>query len=252
MKTISCSVSVLLAVIFFSFGTVSALAFDVSVGGSMWVSKWEPFYAQSAKMASGEKVTIDPGLIAGPVVSVRFADAWSWGNSLLLGKYEGRDSLGGISQPNETWRADFDSTLNYSINRYVKVFGGFKYLYMDYTLPDAYGEGLDYKFTNRGYGPALCFSLTLPLTDSLFTILNLSGIYLKDAIDYSGGRVDRFNAYGGNSTLTLAYYFASVGVTASAGVRYQYLKYYEITKFTGMDETSDKFYGMIVSLICTF
>jgi len=63
-------------------------------------------------------------------------------------------------------RYDSDTALNYSINRYIKLFGGAKA--MGYSWKDG---------SHYGVGPALGIGLTLPLSASLFLLGNLSGLY---------------------------------------------------------------------------
>jgi hypothetical protein len=244
-------------------------AADVSVGGSMWVSQWEPFFTQSMKKSIDQlttadykyssKVDVDTGLVCGPLVSVRLGDSLSWGNMLLVGKYDGIlkmrvvETATGNSQSSEmkftTWRGDIDSTLNYSLNRYFKVFGGVKCMYMEYAMSS---EGDDSNTNSKGVGPALGVSLSLPLTDNLFGVFNVSSLYLRTVMDPAEGKDMWFNVLGGNTTLSLAYYFSSLSLTASAGVRYQQLRYFESTSGTGMDKSDDKFYGLVFSLIYTF
>ena len=160
-----------------------------------------------------------------------YDDATSWSGS-------GTSSL-------TVWRGDLDSTLNYSLNRYFKVFGGLKCMYMSYSFDSS-------TTLNKGVGPGLGFSASLPVMDNFFALFNLSGLYLRNVLSGGDDGDMWFNVYGVNSSLSLAYYFPSLNLTASAGVRYQQLRYMESTANTGVDNTDDKFYGLVLSLIYTF
>lgn len=242
----------ILAVLCAAFFPSAAKAADVSVGGYVWYAEWKPFFNKGFSQYN-MSYSSDPGFLYGPLVSVRFADQWSWSNMFLYGKFDGDVKWGqsgyGGSFSMDPSRFDLDSTLNYTINRYFKVFGGVKGWYMktSFTSPDGKMES-----SNTALGSGLGASVSLPLSNSLFAIANLSGLYLRNRQLLDSDPDDWYNVYGVNTTLSLAYYFAEAHTTASLGVRYQYLKYYADTSSNIYDDSRDLFYGVMLSVIYTF
>ena len=213
------------------------------------------------------------GPMAGPSLSVSFADRWSLSSVFLAGRFIANSSgpvTQGVTEKfypyvsdvvvflNSHYRRvitryDSDTTIACGLNRYVRLFAGFKY--QGY----AYNESIDYLADSGGtiggynaegiarfhsFGGGLGLGLTLPLAQGLFASLNLSGLCMYGTASYDFGRQyawsgspppipiltqfsgERYWSAGGNSTLALTYQFEKAGVALSLGFRYQMLYYF--------------------------
>lgn len=200
----------------------------VSLGFSSWYAWWE--------MKPDSRSTVDPAPLYGPVLGVDFAGRWSLTSVLLTGKFVDEDDMFGDV---EYRRYDSDSAINYSLNRYFKIFAGFKYMRYDMSI-----DSLDIELKHISYGPGLGIGVTIPISDSLFAIANVSGMYLfgtKKALQSD------YYETGVNSALGLAYYIMPIATTITAGVRYQYFE----TR-TVEDDTNHHFYGVTLSAVWHF
>ncbi len=213
------------------------------------------------------------GPMAGPSLSVSFAGRWSLSSVFLAGRFIA-NSAGPVasgfteivypylptgSDPNALLishyrrvitRYDSDTTAACALNRYVRLFAGFKYQGYEYD------ESMDYLASNDGgliasgsarfhsFGGGLGIGLSLPLAAGLYAGINLSGLCLYGIASYdfdrqfmyaTSGQIfpipsqfsgERYWSAGGNSTLSLAYQFEKAGVTLSLGFRYQALYYF--------------------------
>jgi hypothetical protein len=210
--------------------TAESRAANISLGASSWYSWWEFKDNQSTKK-------MGPSLMLGPVVSVGLNNEWSLSAVLLIGKFKmkGDDSNMNLS------RLDLDTTINYSLNRYFKVFSGIKY--MEYT---------DTGFYHRSLGPALGIGLTVPVTDSLFFLANGSGIIMLGRHKNSEDSiVAKYKEPGYNTVLSLAYYIESISTTVNLGFRYQYFHTMYDDKSEG-GNNDHSFYGPTLSIIYSF
>jgi hypothetical protein len=200
----------------------------VSLGLSSWYAWWDtrPDYGYET----------DPEPLFGPVLGVDFAERWSLTSVLLVGTYHAKNDI----DPEYTYRRyDSDSALNYSLNRYFKVFAGFKYMRYDTS-----SDQLDRDVKQISYGPGIGVGFTLPLSDSLFAIANVSAMYLF------GLQRDPWADWvevGYNTALGLAYYITPIATTITAGVRYQN---FETRAADG--DTKHKFYGMTLAAVWHF
>ncbi len=197
-------------------------AAGMSVGANAWYVQWD--------RTPSNDTDIDPGLMYGPVAGFDWGRNWSLTSVFLTGNFKAKmpPSSGGMELNYR--RYDSDTTLNYAVLKWFKMFGGFKYI--RYELKggnlDEFGtvlmpfEGGDIKHT--AYGPGAGIGITLPLADSLFVLGNFSVMYLFGKDILPGEPAARFNGTGYNATMGLAYYLDSISTTVTAGVRYQYFK----------------------------
>jgi hypothetical protein len=132
-------------------------ALQVGVGASAWYADW------SFESDNGN-AEFDPAFIYGPILTLGFSPKWALSGVFLYGKFDQTSTGGG---PGEISRFDSDVTLNYSVSQYFKVFAGLKY--MGYT----FDEG-----DHTGYGPGFGISIVVPVSDSLFLLGSLSGLYI--------------------------------------------------------------------------
>lgn len=195
----------------------------VSLGLSSWYAWWDtsPDYGYET----------DPEPLYGPVLGVDFAERWSLTSVLLMGTYYAKSDMG--FEEHKYRRYDSDTALNYSLNRYFKVFAGFKY--MRYDEPD---------IKQISYGPGIGMGFTLPLTDSLFAIANVSAMYL---FGLQRGVYTDYTEAGFNTALGLAYYITPIATTITAGVRYQVFE----TRSVDEDQTHH-FYGVTLAAVWHF
>lgn len=237
--------TVLLSLSFIIYPSIKkASAVEISAGASTWFCWWDSH-------VEGDNMNLKPTLLFGPALSARFNESWNLAGVFLYGKFKSKDDGDGSnnSGPDSITRFDSDLSLNYNFNRYVKVFGGGKY--MGFNLDENGGSGKHWSA-----GPGLGMGTTLPLTESLYLLFNLSGTYSwgkHDSHEDNGTKttVD-MNEMGGNTTLSLAYYFASASTSVSLGFRYHYL-YIDYSK--NNNNTKDgaiTFYGPTFSVIYSF
>ncbi|TAL39821.1 MAG: hypothetical protein EPN93_00830 [Spirochaetes bacterium] len=226
-------------------GTVPGHAVGMSVGANMWYVQWK------TTPSSGND--IDPGLMYGPVLGLDLAKKWSLTSVLLTGNFKLHADDAYSPQVNYR-RYDSDTTLNYSINKWLKVFGGFKYVRYDMKLGSLAEMGdllMPFEsgdFKHLSYGPGAGIGITLPLSDSFFLLGNGSLLYLYGKNSTSAAADSRFIDKGYNATLILAYYLDSISTTLSAGGRYQYFR----EENAHSNDTTMRFYGVTVSAIYHF
>jgi hypothetical protein len=223
---------ILLTGVIFLFSS-TAYALDISIGASGWYAWWK------MEDDDGHEVTTGPEPLYGPVLAINFSPTWSLTTVLLYGKYEIEDSGGG---PSDIDRYDSDIAINYSFNRYIKAFGGFKFMGYDWAEGD-----------HMSYGPALGIAFTLPLIDNFYLLLNVSGMYLigKENTDSETGEkieIDYFE-FGANSNISIAYYIAPASTSIILGFRYQYFEIH-YDKYQG--ESKHTFYGATLAVVYSF
>lgn len=229
-KSALCAVTLLLL---FAFSAVAHAA-DLSVGASTWYSWW--------RFEEGDrKQTFDPALLYGPVLALGFGGHWSLSSVFLYGRFN-MDNEDGKSEKID--RFDSDTALNYSINRYIKFFGGAKF--MGYAMQGS-------SFSHMALGPALGIGVTLPVSDSLFILWNASGAFLfgKHRDSGSDGQRSGYTEPGLNTNLSLAWYIESMSTTITLGFRYQIFRtlYNEEENWTDM---THQFYGVTLSAVYAF
>ena len=223
---------VLLACVIFLLSS-TAYAIDISIGASGWYGWWR------MEDNDGGDETMDPEPLYGPALAINFSQNWSLTSIFLYGKYDVGDSDDG---PGEIDRYDSDTAINYSFNRYIKAFGGFKFMGYDW------GEG-----DHMSYGPALGVAFTLPLIDNFYLLLNVSGMSLigKENTQNDTGEKVEIDYYeiGVNSNISLAYYIASASTSLILGFRYQYFEIH-YDKYQGDSKLS--FYGATLAAVYSF
>ncbi len=220
-------------------------ALDISIGANTWYSWWD-FDTDT----DDESMKFKPALLYGPVLSIRFLDDWSVSSVFLYGSYKPKESS--QNGPDGIDRYDSDTLLNYSIGKYFKVFAGVKF--MGFQWDESNGEG-----THRGIGPGFGIALTAPLTDQLFLLFNVSGLYLKTKHrqEYSyegigGSETYDVNETGANSMISLAYYFPAISTSVTLGFRVQYVKMDIKEEGEHMEDANMLFYGATLSAVYSF
>ena len=216
-------------------------AVDISIGATTWYSWWK-------FDGGGDNPDIDPTFLYGPALSVKFNDDFNLTFVYLYGKFESEETNDKSGIPvttkEKTKRKDSDVALNYRLNDYFKVFAGAKY--MGFSAPG---------FEHSGIGPGVGLSATYPVAENLFLLATFSGFYLWSEEKHNGNNKNEtydFKEYGINSTLSLAYYIASVSTTVSLGGRFQYFKIkYDESEASNPDGNM-KFYGITLTATYSF
>jgi hypothetical protein len=235
MKRTILSPLILLTGVIFLFSS-TAHALDISIGASAWYSWWD---FESIGDPSSEEPDMGSTLLYGPVLAISFSPTWSLTAVFLYGEYE-MDPAGDAKQ--DIKRYDSDTALNYSLNRYIKAFVGFKYMGYDWDNGD-----------HISYGPALGLAFTLPLIDNFYLLLNVSGVYLWGTHTENGDNGKEENDYietGVNSNISIAYYIAPASTSINLGFRYQFFK----TEYDDEQWHDNKhtFYGVTLSVVYSF
>jgi hypothetical protein len=230
------------AVITTTLMPAKAEAAGMSVGASTWYSK------MTSKSPGTDTLVSEWSLMYGPVIGIDFAKDWSVSSVFLTGNYRFEED---IPVAINFRRYDSDTTLNYSVFKWLKVFGGLKY--MRYDTRDSngvippFGSAQSRHYT---YGPGLGLGLTVPLHESLFALATVSVMRLSGQTSQEGFPVTRCIETGYNTAISLAYYIDSMATTLSLGGRYQYFK----TEDRNLDSSNSKsaFYGITFAAVYSF
>ncbi len=219
-----------------------AEAAGMSVGASTWYSKL------STKSSGTDTLDSEWSLMYGPVIGIDFAKDWSLSSVFLTGNYRLEE---GLSMAFNYRRYDSDTTLNYSVLKWLKVFGGVKYLRYDIRDSGAvvppFGSAQSRHYT---YGPGLGLGLTVPLHESLFALATVSVMRLSGQTSQEGFPVTRCIETGYNVAASLAYYIDSMATTLSLGGRYQYFK--SADRNVDYSSTDFTFYGITFAAVYSF
>jgi len=217
-------------------------AVDFSLGISGWYTTLDKTHLAGSGLPESSYKS-DPVLMYGPALGIQFGERWSFSSVTL---YNSTPMIsrnqGNIEQ--EINRLDSDSILNYSINRYFKVFAGVKYQYLAASLPSA-----DVYFWDAG--PGLGTGITIPVIDNLFCVINLAGMYTKGRFTNEANSSLNCDLvrYGYNFAPCFAYYIEQISTTVMAGYRYQFYK----TEYSNdINDTEMSFYGFTCSVIYHF
>lgn len=229
-------------ILFSIFFVTSALyAADLGAGITTWYADWK---MESEHMGN---VKMDPVLYIGPSVAYQFTNVWS---TTLVALMTPQQYEGGNQQNNETMkfrRYDVDWALNYQLNRYIKAFGGVKYLAFQYNT------GL-----HHAAGPGIGVGFTFPVVQSIYFLANVSGLYIygiqkEDQTNPDALKEKNFYEWGFNTSAQLAYYMDSLATTLTLGYRFQYI----VTRYTDYGVDDDKklehsFKGITFSVVKSF
>ena len=215
----------LLTLIIVSISIISSSklhAYDITVGATTWYA-WMNQYADdfpTDKMGAA--------LLYGPAVSVKYDEEFNLTFVFLYGRYDAFD------------RKDSDLALNYRWSEFIKVFAGLKY--MGYT--DAFIQ-------HNALGPGFGASITYPLTEDIFLLGTLSGLFLfgNERFDYIVKEKESFIEYGLNMTMSFAYYIADFSTAISLGGRCQF---YRTSYFEDTLDYNTLCYGVTLTATYTF
>ena len=214
--------------------SIPSFAVDISAGATTWYSWWD-FDSDNSENNND----IDPTLLYGPALSVKFTDSYNLTFVFLYGNFDMEEEMGTV----EITRMDSDLALNYRLNSYIKLFAGGKY--MGYTQKNG--------FSHLSAGPGAGISAVIPLGGDLYLLGNASGLYLwgeEDSGDDSSDPNEKYTEFGINSSLSIAYYIVPASTTLSIGGRYQYFK----TNYddSAVSDATHQFYGITAAATYSF
>lgn len=283
----------ILAAVFFCFAAVNGeAAVNATAGISVFYAQWEsawreipgykmtPFWTNKQVKRDSD---IDPFLLYGPVLSVSLTDRLSIASSFLWGSnynvklnsvYDAYDETDvyrfraySEEKIDNMSRFDLDTTINYVVTSWFKVFAGIKYQGFDYDF-DVDGTVPSFLFNyfvsahvkSRGLGGGAGAGISLPVYDLFFIQFNES-ILVLDATwkysDYSAQNCDptvpvekKFTCLGSNTSLNAAYYIESTSTVVSIGFRFQYIRY--LPRDADDDALNDYIYGLTAGAIYSF
>ena len=243
---------------------------DMTVGATSWYAWGEQFNAQKVgNNNSSSKIKSDPSFLYGPALAARFSNDFNFTFVFLYGNFDAtKDSGGGKKEKAEFKRIDSDLALNYKLNDYFKVFIGAKYLAYDIVPADILIGTVQYNMQkvdpHKSYGGGLGASATIPITENIFGLATLSGLYLQGndkmlVEKQTGGFTSTYhnlklsyNEYGINTTLALAYYIAPASTVISLGGRFQYIYADYKDNEIGLNYIGFTVYGVTLSATYTF
>lgn len=236
-KIKTAAVTGIIAVMFLSLPSFS-YSLGVSAGISTWYTHWD-MEENTGNQDMGEAI------MYGPMIALRFSSSWSLSSVFLYGKFkpDNDESSGG---PQEIKRIDSDTALNYSINKYFRIYAGVKY--MGYDFSD--GE-------HFGYGPGVGIGVVLPVTQTFFLMANISGMYLwstEEQTDQGTGASTRedYHETGFNTSLSAGYFIPEASVTLSLGFRYQFFRTEPDDSSSTQSSSDLTFYGVTFSAVYSF
>jgi len=244
-------------------------ALDMTTGVAAWYASSEQYYTQKPQSGSGlvhdSLVKSKPAFLYGPTLSVKLNSDFNITFVFLYGTFdtEKNTGAGGLMSKSKYQRSDSDLALNYRLNNYFKVFTGFKLLTYHIT-PTKY-DGMSFRITNMqphvSYGLGSGLSAAIPLIDNLFCLGTVSGLYLLGADKVQMEELpgnnprnlkNKYNEYGINTTLSLAYYIAPASTVISLGGRFQYLKAEYKQNPICLDAITFAIYGVTMTATYTF
>jgi hypothetical protein len=200
----------------------------LGIGAAGWYTWWDP----KAYHADAEA---DPAPMYGPQLLLSFSPQVSLSSVFLYGAFTYRQP----GYESTTKRYDSDTTLSYSLNQYVRVIGGVKF--MGYSWESG---------RHLGAGPGLGVGFVAPLAQNIFCALNISGMYLwgnQDDDSENSEMTYGFNEWGTNSSISLVFMIPSSSVSLSLGGRYFYFKILPDKETEHVGEESHHFYGVTAS-----
>jgi hypothetical protein len=224
--------ALLILLILTAFAPSSLNAADLSVGATAWYTAWD--YEDDAS----DSPEYSPSFLYGPVFALSMTERFSLSFVFLYGEFD----MDIVSETMPIKRYDSDLALNYRITDYFKLFLGCKYA--------GFTWGTDGK--HQAIGPGAGISAVIPLGGDLYLLGNASGLYLwgeEESGDDFNDPDSKYNEFGINSSLSIAYYIVPASTTISIGRRYQYFKtsYEKIT-----DELTHHFYGITAAATYSF
>ena len=239
-------------------------AFDVTVGATTWYAWGQQNYSQKDDASNYDStIKSDPALLYGPALSVKFSDDFNMTFVFLYGNFDATKNDGSKSNFK---RSDSDLALNYRLNNYLKVFVGAKYLKYDIIPVKDNTSGLDdFRIKDMkphtSYGSGIGLNAAVPITDNIFALATLSGLYLfgnekivktdplgNNPKDLKIG----YHEYGVNTNLSLAYYIAPASTVISLGGRFQYLVADYKKNEIYLDSIQFMIYGVTLTATYTF
>jgi hypothetical protein len=242
-------------------------ALDMTIGATAWYAQSENYYTQSGVSANSvlhdSLVKSDPAFLYGPTLSVKLTNEFNLTFVYLYGTFVTVIDDGSWKTKSTYQRSDSDLALNYRFSNYFKLFAGIKYFSYDITpaKTDLFNFMIKNIDTHTSYGLGFGVSGTYPLTDNLFCLGTLSGLYLLGAdkleiTDIGAGSQqtlkNKYNEYGINSTLGLAYYIAPASTVISLGGRFQHLIADYKKNAIGLDSVKFTIYGVTLTATYTF
>jgi len=247
-------------------------ALDITLGATTWYALSELYYTQDKStpgIINNSLVKSDPAFLYGPTLAVRFSNDFNITFVYLYGRFETEKDKGSIEKSKPKFsRVDSDLALNYRLGDYFKVFAGIKYL--SYGITPAMTDISTFEINktvdiHTSYGPGVGLSATVPLIGNLFALGTVSGLYLwgshgVDITDMTIGSPPypqrhvnlKYNEYGINTTLSLAYYIAPASTVISLGGRFQYLKSDYKKNAIYLDSIEFTSYGATLTATYTF
>jgi len=252
------------------FSSRTAAAADVSAGATVWYAWWRAAHSQvdTDFGISNDRLQTMSAFMYGPVVSVKFHDDWTLSSRFMIGNFGVKELEGrayGTNYDTFTTRYrvlkyDSDTTLGYSVSRYVRLFAGVKIMGYQRFLnrrsniniyPFSVLENYVYITENvfsTTYGPGGGLGLVAPLADGLYASLNVNGLYTvgesrtrlysyvpNRPVVLGGSDITRYISgefstvadvvmWGGNIDAAVSYYILSAQTTVAIGGRFQILK----------------------------
>ncbi|HPA71164.1 MAG TPA: hypothetical protein PKY31_02780 [Spirochaetota bacterium] len=197
----------------------------LGIGASGWYTWWQP-------KPDTKTVEKDSSLMYGPQLLLQFAPQWSVSSVFIFGEFEYKEES---SSAMDITRYDSDTTLTYSINSYLRLFGGFKFMGFDYEMGNHYG-----------YGPGFGVGLVIPTVENLYCAFNISGMYLWAEQEDDGNKMD-YTEYGINSSVAMVYMIPSSSVSLSIGGRYFYFQIEPDEIYNFYQKEKHHFYGITAS-----
>lgn len=257
---------------------LKAESVEISLGGMTWYSWWSAWYEMwnPVRVVTTKEiinqVSVNPSFLYGPLVSMRLPRHVQLSTTVLYGEFEKKRRgwlltssssapLVPVTDNNRIRRVDWDTSMSVSLNRYLKLFGGFKYgMYRCHikktALSQAVATSADVVKLYNEFAPGLGFGVTVRVIQNFF--FQCSSSFVVKFVDYSnkgsnlvliptGNYLFPENykrliyKVGCNSNINFAYWIEPIKTTVSIGFRYQVYRTIDPGKDGG--QKFDHFYG---------
>lgn len=210
-------------------------AADISAGATCWYTQWKYDWKGSVP------IDHDPDFLYGPVLTVGVTPDMNLSFVFLYGKFQ-QNAYG--AKYTDLNRYDSDLALNYKISPMLKLFAGAKFIGIKWSDGDHYAAG-----------PGVGLSAVIPVAGNFFLLGNFSALYLYGSEDGTKGIPydTKAKEYGGNASISLAYYIPEASTTVSLGGRYQQIRVKYSDPLEDMvEDSTNTFYGVTLTAVYSF
>jgi hypothetical protein len=250
---------------------------SISIGFGASYSWWTPVWGSfKGGWVRAYEYAIDPNFLYGPLVMVQFNPSWGLSGSFTYGTYRAKTTQ--IANPiqlilptylqilrtpvflkisKEVVKMDADLLLNYTINKYSRIFFGPKYQGYSYT-EEGFLSRANLRYDALSFGVGMNFIVHIIENFYFNPAFSVIGLYGFERI--TGSKIRSFTAdqstgraaaVGGNGAAMFSYHIPAAWMTLAFGYKAQCI-YYFMKQNKSYDNNYDLFHGPYITAIVTF